>query len=159
MGSASKAQNNIYYRARIAAAQHNDDLSSREKAAFVLGIDRTKLARIELDLVIPFPEEVRLMADCYNAPELLNYHCTHDCPIGCCTMAKADLRSIEQIALRSYGVLQNAQEIREALIDIAADGVIDAGERPRVAEILQQLKDIGQVADELTILAKKIGIQ
>ena len=74
-------------------------------------------------------------------------------------MDRADLRSIEQIALRSYGVLQNAQEIREALIDIAADGVIDAGERPRVAEILQQLKDIGQVADELTILAKKIGIQ
>lgn len=159
MGAATKAADNIYYRARMGAATHNNELTSREKAALVLGIDRTKLARIELDLVVPFPEEVRLMADAYNAPELLNYHCTHDCPIGCCTMTKADLRSIEQIALRSYGVLQNAKEIREALIDIAADGVIDAGERPRVAEILQQLKDIGQVADELTILAKKIGIQ
>ena len=98
------------------------------------------------------------MADAYNAPELLNYHCTHDCPIGCCTMTKADLRSIEQIALRSYGALKNAQEVREALIDIAADGIIDDTERPRVAEILRQLKDIGQVADELSILAKKIGI-
>ena len=98
------------------------------------------------------------MADSYNAPELLNYHCTHDCPIGCCTMDRADLRSIEQIALRSYSSLKNAQEIRDALIDIAADGVIDATERPRVAEILQPLKDIGRVADELSILAKKIGI-
>ena len=158
MGAASKAADNIYYRARMDAAAHNNELSSREKAAFVLGIDRTKLARIELNLVVPFPEEVRLMADAYNAPELLNHHCTHDCPIGCCTMDKADLRSIEQIALRSYGVLQNAQEIREALIDIVVDGVIDAGERARVAEILRQLKDIGQVAEELSILAKKLGI-
>ena len=64
---ATKAADNIFYKARMEAAACNDRLSSREGAAELLGIDRTRLARIELGSLNPYPEEVLLMSDAYNA--------------------------------------------------------------------------------------------
>ena len=65
---ATKAADNMYYLARCEAADSNDDFSSREKAAEIIGIDRTRLARIELDTITPYPEEVEAMAEAYNMP-------------------------------------------------------------------------------------------
>ena len=79
---ATKAADNRYYLARSEAAEQNPDFSSREKAAEIIGIDRTRLARIELDTITPYPEEVRAMAKAYNIPELCNSYCARECPIG-----------------------------------------------------------------------------
>ena len=79
---ATKAADNMYYLARCEAADSNDDFSSREKAAEIIGIDRTRLARIELDTITPYPEEVEAMAEAYNMPELCNSFCARECPIG-----------------------------------------------------------------------------
>ena len=65
---ATKAADNMYYLARCEAAENNDDFSSREKAAEIIGIDRTRLARIELNTIAPYPEEVKAMAEAYNTP-------------------------------------------------------------------------------------------
>lgn len=72
---ATKAADNMYYLARSEAALTNDDFTSREKAAEIIGIDRTRLARIELDTIMPYPEEVKAMAAAYNTPELCNTFC------------------------------------------------------------------------------------
>ena len=79
---ATKAADNMYYLARMEAASENEELTSREKAAELLSIDRTRLARIELDTITPYPEEVKSMAACYNTPELCNQYCARECPIG-----------------------------------------------------------------------------
>ena len=71
---ATKAADNEFYKARIAASKCNDRLASREGASEELGIDRTRLARIELGSLNPYPEEVLLMADYYDAPELANHY-------------------------------------------------------------------------------------
>ena len=55
---ATKAADNMYYLARCEAAETNADFSSREKAAELVGIDRTRLARIELDTIVPYPEDI-----------------------------------------------------------------------------------------------------
>ena len=60
---ATKAAENEFYKARMDAATCNDNLNSREGAAELLGIDRTRLARIELGSLNPYPEEVLLMSD------------------------------------------------------------------------------------------------
>lgn len=158
MGRATKAIDNPYYQARMQAAECNDDFSSRESAADVVGIERTRLARIELGALTPYPEEALMMAEAYNAPELCNYHCVHDCPVGRLTVAKAELRSIEQIAVRCCSTMRFAESIRDALIDIAADGVIAEAERPQLAQILRQLAEINQMSAELGILARKLGV-
>lgn len=56
---ATKAADNVFYKARIAAASWNDRLGSREGASEVTGIDRTRLANIELGTINPHPEEAR----------------------------------------------------------------------------------------------------
>lgn len=156
MGKATKAQSSPYYKARMAAAAYNDDFCSREAAADTVGIERTRLARIELGLICPYPEEVRMMADAYNAPELCNYHCTTDCPIGRETVPKAETGGLEQIAVRVYSALRTADTIREQLIEIAADGVIDDSERPTLAQISARLRRMQAAASELQIYIDKL---
>ena len=75
--------NNVFYKTRITASKNNEQLSSREGAADILSIDRGRMYRIEKGVANPYPEEVHLMADLYNAPELRNYYCTELCPLGC----------------------------------------------------------------------------
>ena len=58
---ATKAAGNMFCQARYEAAKFNERLGSREGAAEELGVDRTRLARIELGSVTPYPEEVLLM--------------------------------------------------------------------------------------------------
>ena len=50
---ATKAADNIFYLARYNASQSNPSLSSRENAAELINIDRTRLARIELGSTTP----------------------------------------------------------------------------------------------------------
>lgn len=77
---ATKAADNMFCQARYEAAKFNERLSSREGAAEELGVDRTRLARIELGSVIPYPEEVLGI----SFPESINYiqHSFIRCLIG-----------------------------------------------------------------------------
>lgn len=59
---ATKAAANMFCQARYEAAKSNERLSSREGAAEEIGIDRTRLARIELGSTIPYQEEVLLIS-------------------------------------------------------------------------------------------------
>ncbi len=59
----AKTSSNIFYKARCEAATHNEQLSSREGAADYMSIDRGRLYRIESGIAVPYPEEIRLMAD------------------------------------------------------------------------------------------------
>ena len=86
---ATKAAGNMFCQARYEAAKFNERLGSREGAAEELGVDRTRLARIELGSVTPYPEEVLLMADIYRAPELKGNYCREMCPLGKGMLAKA----------------------------------------------------------------------
>lgn len=156
MKRATKAADNAYYKARMKAVSFNDGLSSREGAADEIGIDRTKLARIELDIITPYPEDVKMMADTYNAPELMNYHCTSCCPIGKETITKVDSKSIEQIALSSYTALQNANTVKDIIMDVAKDGIIDEDEKPMVEAAMKKLDEIAKVAAELKLYVKKL---
>lgn len=97
-----------------------------------------------------------MMADAYNAPELCNYHCTTDCPIGRETVPKAETGGLEQIAVRVYSALRTADTIREQLIEIAADGVIDDSERPTLAQISARLRRMQAAASELQIYIDKL---
>lgn len=98
--SATKAVGNAFYEARIEAAKCNDRLASREGAAEELGIDRTRLARIELGSLIPYPEEVLLMAEAYGAPQLTNHYCSSCCPLGKETIPPCELLQIDRLTVK-----------------------------------------------------------
>lgn len=152
---ATKAADNMYYLARCEAARNNDDFSSREKAAEIIGIDRTRLARIELDTIAPYPEEVTAMAEAYNMPELCNSYCARECPIGRNTVHEVTIDDFDRLALKVLGSLKDIDSLRASLIAISEDGVIEENEKPAFQEILDSLEKISTNAKALQLWAMK----
>ncbi len=152
---ATKAAGNVYYSARIEAASCNDKLNSREGAAEIIGIERTRLARIELSSLDPYPEEVLLMSDVYNAPELGNHFCSRQCPLGKHTVPLIELAELDRITLQVLAAFQRVTTIKDTLLDIASDGVIEDKERPQLDQVLDALDLIAKNALSLRLWAEK----
>lgn len=152
---ATKAADNMYYIARCEASECNDDFSSREKAAEIIGIDRTRLARIELDTISPYPEEVKAMADAYNTPELCNSYCARECPIGKNNVREVTIDDFDRLALKVLGSLKDIDSLRSSLIAISEDGYIDESEKEAFQDILDSLEKISTNAKALQLWAIK----
>lgn len=155
MQKATKAADNVYYQARIRAADYNDQLNSREAAAEVVCIERTRLANIELGNLNPHPEEVNLMASTYNAPDLINYYCAHQCPVGCGRIDELNPRNLESAALKIERLTRNIDAIAQDISDIAEDGKITADERKLFDCRLQQLRELKKSIEELILIAEE----
>ena len=151
---AAKTSSNVFYKARCAASAHNEQLSSREGAADIMSIDRGRLYRIESGIANPYPEEIRLMADLYNAPELENYYCTNICPLGG-EMPKADLADLDRISIRALSTFRKIGETKELLLDITEDGVISEDEKGDLDKVLENLEELEQIAQSLKLWVKK----
>jgi len=157
---ATKAADNMYYLARCEAANTNEDFSSRESAAEITGIDRTRLARIELDTINPYPEEVLAMSRAYNTPELCNSYCARECPIGKTSVKEVSIDDFDRLALKVLGSLKDIDDLRMSLIAISEDGVISKNEQPAFQDILDSLEKISTNAKALQLWAlKNIRIQ
>lgn len=152
---ATKAADNIFYKARMEAAACNDNLNSREGAAEQLGIDRTRLARIELGSLNPYPEEVLLMSDAYNTPELNNYFCSRMCPLGQQTVPAAELLHLDRITIRILTALGNTEFIQKTILEIVEDGIVSEDEQPQVQQILKVLENISKAAMEMKLWVEK----
>ncbi|MCI8790543.1 MAG: helix-turn-helix transcriptional regulator [Lachnospiraceae bacterium] len=152
---ATKAADNMYYLARSEAAEGNADFASREKTAEIIGIDRTRLARIELDAISPYPEEVKAMSEAYNMPELCNSYCARECPIGRNNVPEVTIDDFDRLALKVLGSLKDIDSLRASLIAISEDGVIEEKERPAFQEILDSLEKISTNAKALRLWALK----
>lgn len=152
---ATKAADNMYYLARSEAAENNPDFSSREKAAEIIGIDRTRLARIELDTLPPYPEEVKAMSQAYNVPELCNMYCARECPIGQSSVREVTIDDFDRLALKVLGSLKDIDSLRASLIAISEDGIIEENERPAFQKILDSLEKISTNAKALQLWAMK----
>ena len=150
----AKTSSNIFYKARCEAATHNEQLSSREGAADYMSIDRGRLYRIESGIAVPYPEEIRLMADLYNAPELENYYCRTMCPLGS-EIPKAELVDMDRITIRTLSTFRKIGETKEMLLDITEDGVIDENEKPQLEEILKNLEEVEEIAQSRKLWIKK----
>lgn len=152
---ATKAADNMYYLARSEAAEGNADFASREKTAEIIGIDRTRLARIELDAISPYPEEVKAMSEAYNMPELCNSYCARECPIRRNNVPEVTIDDFDRLALKVLGSLKDIDSLRASLIAISEDGVIEEKERPAFQEILDSLEKISTNAKALRLWALK----
>lgn len=151
---AAKTSATVFYKARCEVAKHNDALSSREGAADIMSIDRGRLYRIESGITNPYPEEIRLMADLYNAPELENYYCTNICPHGG-EIPKADLADLDRISIRALSTFRKIGETKELLLDITEDGVISEDEKGDLNKVLENLEELEQIAQSLKLWVKK----
>lgn len=152
---ASTAKENEYYRARMRAAECDGCFSSREKTAEVVGIDRTRLARIEGGTVMPHPDETVAMAKAYGAPELKNHYCAELCPLGKGRVRRTEATDFDRITLKVLGALQDIDPLTDKLVAIAEDGEVDETETADLNEVLRLLGRISTATEALRLWAEK----
>ncbi len=161
MGRTSKKEHKNIYHVR------REELGlSREKASEILeSIPPERIEKIENEKSLPHPEEILTMAKGYKKPDLCNYYCSNECPIGKQYVPEVHIKDLSKIVLEMLASLNAIDKKKERLIEITADGVIDNDEVKDFVRIQNELEKISITVETLQLWAeqmiadKKINIE
>ncbi len=151
-------EENVYRAARKKAAERNPVFKNLDKTQDVVYIDRSRLLKIENGTKAPNPDDIVSMAKCYDAPELCNYYCSHECPIGCNNEALI-FDDLDKISVRLMSALHFLENSKDKIYAILEDGKIAESEREEFEKILNTLGKISYSAGSLELWAKKNGFE
>jgi len=150
------AANNRYCQARLRAAEYNNKFYSRSGAAEEIpGVTEDSLKKYELGTVKPPNDVVALMADTYNEPELVNWYCANECPLGI-NIREIELVEPERTAMRLFNACDDIQNSVQKLFDILDDGIVEQSELPDIASIKDVFIESKRRLDEVLAMIKKI---
>lgn len=108
MGRASTKRDKTVYQ----TAREKLELS-REKAAELAELDTSKIERIENGKTQPSPWDVVAMAAAYKKPELCNYYCANECPIGMEHVPEIKLKELPQVILEMISSLNSMKKSQD----------------------------------------------
>ena len=147
MGRKSTKDNkNIYQEIRESL-----DLT-REKASELLEfISSDRIEKIESEKSNARPEEILKMAEVYDKPELTNYFCSHECPIGKKYVDPIEYKDLSQITLEMLATLNALDKQKNRLIEITVDGKISEDEIEDFKAIKKQLDDMSKTISSLSL--------
>ena len=129
---------------------------SREKASELLGVMQPeRIERIESGKFTAHPDEVIVMAEKYQAPELCNYYCANECEIGKRYVPEIKIKDLSQIVLEMLASLNSVKNRQERLIEITADGVIEADEVEDFIKIQDELEKMSITVEGLQLWAEQ----
>ena len=129
---------------------------SREKASELLEtIPPERIERIESGKFNAYPDEVMLMADKYQAPHLCNYYCANDCEIGKHYVPEIKIKKLSHIVLEMLASLNSLKKRQERLIEITADGMIEASEINDFIQIQENLEKISIAVEALQLWSEQ----
>ncbi len=132
---------------------------TREKAGELIdGMSAEKIEKIENERVALYPDDVLLMAEGYRAPQLCNYYCSHECPIGITRVPEAEMKSISQIAVETINCAGKLKKSQDTLLEIVEDDALSPDEIESFAEIKETIDRLARSASELQLwLDKRIA--
>ena len=108
---------------------------TRDAASELLeSIPPERIEKIENERSLPHPDEVLTMADKYKKPDLCNYYCANQCPIGQEYVPEIKIKDLSQIVLETdcpYMAPEPNRGRRNSSLNL-----------PYVAEALAQIKGI-----------------
>ena len=129
---------------------------TREKASELIGfISPAKLEKIENGKVSVQPEDVIALAECYKSPELCNYYCSQECPIGQQYVPEIKVKDLAQIAIETLNSLNKMGKEKDRLLEIVEDGQITPDEYKDFFEIKKTLEKISLSVDTLQLWVDK----
>ena len=129
---------------------------SREKAAEQTGIEPFKIERIENEKIKADPWDVVAMAEAYKEPQLCNYYCANECPIGMKYVPEVAIKDLSQVVLEMLASLNSMKKSQERLIEITADGVIENDELEDFIHIQKELARISITVESLKLWTEKM---
>ena len=163
MGKVSvKEDKNIYQKIR-------DELGwSRKKAAEVIAeiengqfyyLNEDKLVKIENETNKIQPEDVLALSLAYNRPELRNYYCCHQCPIGEKDAPEVIYKdSVHEILVNMAVSLESVNSKKTRLMEILADGKVDDTEVSDLNKILDELERISMTVEAIQLWCEKMKL-
>ena len=138
MGKRSTKENkNIYQLSRESAG-----LTREAASEAMVFLSPERIEKIESEKAVPHPDEVMTMEAGYKNPELCNYYCTHECPIGKKYVPEAKLKDFAQITVEILASLNAMEKEKNRLIEISLDGRVNDYERKDFDVILDKLNRI-----------------
>ncbi len=130
---------------------------TREKAGELLeSVTPERIEKIESEKSVPHPDEVLIMAQKYNRPDLCNYFCSQECPIGQQYVPEVHMADLSQIVLQMLASLNSVSKDKDRLIEITADGEISDDELKDFIRIQDQLEKISITVEALQLWAEKM---
>ena len=129
---------------------------SRAEASELTGLEDYKIERIETEKTKADPWDVVAMADAYKNPQLCNYFCSNECPIGMKYVPEIKVKDLAQVVLEMLASLNTMEERQKRLIEITADGVIQNEELADFVAIQQNLAKISTMADTLQLWTEQM---
>ena len=147
----SKANKNIFQTRR-------EELGlSREKASELLKtIPPERIEKIENEKSLPHPDEILAMAEGYKSPNLCNYFCANECPIGKQYVPEIKIKDLSQIVLEMLASLNSMNKKQERLIEIASDGIIHDDEIDDFITIQEELERISITVESLQLWSEEM---
>ena len=147
----SKENKNIYFKQREKLGL------TRETASDLLEtIAPERIEKIENERCEPHPDEVLVMSEKYKSPELCNYYCSNQCPIGRRYVPEVKIQNLSQIVLRLVDSLNTVQDNQRRLIGITADGTIDDSEINDFVDIQNALEKISITVEALQLWSEQM---
>lgn len=147
----NKENKNVYF-------QRREELKlTRDQASELLeSITPERIEKIENERVEPHPEEVLIMADKFKSPEMCNYYCSNQCPIGKQYVPEVKIQDLSKIILKMVNSLNTVQDNQRKLISITADGVIDDIEIDDFIDIQEELEKISITVEALQLWSEQM---
>ncbi|WP_409967472.1 helix-turn-helix transcriptional regulator [Bengtsoniella intestinalis] len=152
MGRVSTKENKTVYQVC------REDLGlSREKAADLLQVvTPERIEKIENEKINPQPEDIMAMVTAYGAPNLCNYYCANECPIGKQYVPEIKIKELPQIVLEMLTSLNAMGRKQERLIEITVDNQIDSHEIQDFVTIQEELEKISITVETLQLWVERM---
>lgn len=131
-------------------------LTREEASALLETIAPERIEKIENERTLPHPDEVLLMAEKYKQPDLCNYYCANQCPIGQQYVPEIKLKDLSQIVLEMLASLNSMQKKKERFIEITVDGEISEDELEDFIYIQEELERISVAVETLQLWAERM---
>ena len=149
--ASTKENKNIYHTTRESLQL------TREAASDLLEvISPERIEKIENERSLPHPEEVLLMAEKYKQPNLCNFYCANECPIGQQYVPEIKIKDLSQIVLETVASLNSLNKQKDRLIEITVDGKITGDELEDFIYIQEELEKISIAVETLQLWSEKM---
>ena len=147
----TRENKNIYQRTREGL-----DLTREQASELMVTMSPERIEKIENERSMPHPDEVLLMSDQYKQPDLCNYYCANQCPIGAQYVPEIKIKDLSQIVLETIASLNAMQKKKDRLIEITVDGEITDDELEDFVQIQQELEKISVAVETLQLWCERM---
>ena len=147
----TRENKNIYQRTREGL-----ELTREQASELMVTMSPERIEKIENERSMPHPDEVLLMSDQYKQPDLCNYYCANQCPIGAQYVPEIKIKDLSQIVLETIASLTAMQKKKDRLIEITVDGEITDDELEDFVQIQQELEKISVAVETLQLWCERM---